>query len=59
MFKKNKNPKITFEFENVEGGFTISVKTEGKIVNEHIYGLKKFIDEKIKMSEKDGKNRRK
>lgn len=51
MFKK-KNPKITFEFEEVKGGFMISVKTDGKIVDDHIYGLKNFIDEKIKVYKK-------
>jgi hypothetical protein len=63
IFNKKKNPKITFEFENVDSGFTITVYTEGDLVDDYVYGLKTFIDEKIEQANKNkknnGKNRRK
>lgn len=55
MFKKR--TKMIFEFEEVEGGFTIKVKTKGNVCDKHVYGIKQFIDEKIKAS--NGKNKRK
>lgn len=58
MFNKNK-PKITFTFENVEGGVTMKVKVKGSINNTHIFALKSLIDEKVKGVKNNVKNGRK
>ena len=54
MFKKK--PKIIFEFEELKDGFNIIVKTERKVCDGYIYGIKEFVDKRIK---EYGKNRRK
>lgn len=42
-----KKSKIIFEFEKVSDGFTIKTKIKGKISNDYIYGLQKYINSKV------------
>lgn len=58
MMKKlfNKNPKITFEFAETDGGFYINVKSKGKLKGKHLLGIQEFVERFLK---EDGKDKRK
>lgn len=54
LFKKN--PKITFEFVETNGGFYLNVKSKGKLKGKHLLGIQEFVERFLK---EDGKDKRK
>lgn len=57
-FKKKDIKQIIFTFEDAEGGFYLNVKVNGDIIDEHILGVQKFINEKVEQAQ-NGKDKRK
>lgn len=52
----NKNPKITFEFVETDGGFYLNVKSKGKLKGKHLLGIQEFVERFLR---EDGKDKRK
>ena len=57
-FKKKDIKQIIFTFEDAEGGFYLNVKVNGDIIDEHVLGVQKFINEKVEQAQ-NGKDKRK
>lgn len=58
LFKKKNIKQIIFTFEDAEGGYFLNVAVRGDVTDDHVLGVQKFINEKVKQLQ-NGKNKRK